>query len=193
MLSTRVLVSGGAPSSIQGKNSAPPRRPWIFPVAFRNAAQPPGPRCASTRGSAWSSSCFMWAASVWASAAASPARPAWPEAAREASTWASSGSMRACSASIASSTVVSPGRVTFARSGGQSEVSSAVVDVQLVFEGRPAGAHGGIGGAARLDRGGQAPQVAVEGVVRGVHEREVDLALERTSAGSVIGGHRDSL
>jgi hypothetical protein len=67
-----------------------------------------------------------------------------------------------------------------------------VVDVQLVFEGRPAGAHGGIGGLACRDGGGEVPQVAVEGVVHGVHEREVHRALEWTSAG-VIGGHRDSL
>src|SRR5450755_415230 len=71
-------------------------------------------------------------------------------------------------------------------------VLGGVVDVQLVLEGRPAGPYGGFRGPARLDRGGQAPKVPVEGVVRGVHEREVGRAREGTEAAGVIGGHGDS-
>jgi len=66
-----------------------------------------------------------------------------------------------------------------------------VVDVQLVLEGRPAGADGGIRALARLNRGGQAPQLPVEGVVRGVHEGKVDLPSEGTSA-VVIDGYQGS-
>jgi hypothetical protein len=68
-----------------------------------------------------------------------------------------------------------------------------VVDVQLVLEGRPAGARAGVSGLGRLDRGGQALDVTVEGVMCRVHHREIDLALPRTSALGFIAGHQNSL
>src|SRR5580700_5785657 len=47
-LRTCVLVAADAPSSIQGRNSVPPRSPWLLPAALPNAAEPRAPRCAAT-------------------------------------------------------------------------------------------------------------------------------------------------